>query len=172
MMQDDKQSYLIAVAVKDIYDDYLPYTSPAIKTRLTAQARNGKKADKLMADYAGKANDLEGYAKLMGAEVSEGNVNITSPTLLSIGINESALQGAIASAEKGKLVGPVKGNRGVLVFEVREINTDNRPFNEAEYGNRFNTTFGLNRRQSPLPLLLGKDAVDNRSLNFVQAVGE
>lgn len=172
MMQDDKQSYLIAVAVSDIYDDYMPYTSPAINTQLTAQARNAKKADKLMADYAGKASDLEGYAKVLETEVAEGNVNITSPALLSIGINESALQGAIAAAEKGKLTGPVKGNRGILVFEVRDINTDNRPFNIDEYGNRFNQTFGISRRPTPLPLLLGSDKVDNRSLNFVQAVGE
>lgn len=172
MMQDDKQSYLIAVAVSDIYDGYMPYTSPAINTQLTAQARNAKKADKLMADYAGKANDLEGYAKVLETEVAEGNVNITSPALLSIGINESALQGAIAAAEKGKLTGPVKGNRGILVFEVRDINTDNRPFNVDEYGNRFNQTFGISRRPTPLPLLLGSDKVDNRSLNFVQAVGE
>ncbi len=172
MMQDDKQSYLIAVAVSDIYDDYMPYTSPAINTQLTAQARNAKKADKLMADYAGKASDLEGYAKVLETEVAEGNVNITSPALLSIGINESALQGAIAAAEKGKLTGPVKGNRGILVFEVRDINTDNRPFNVDEYGSRFNQTFGISRRPTPLPLLLGSDKVDNRSLNFVQAVGE
>jgi peptidyl-prolyl cis-trans isomerase D len=172
MLQDDKQSYLIAIAVTDIYDDYMPYTSPALNTQLTAQARNAKKADKLMSDYTGKASDLEGYAKAMSAEVAEGNVNITTPTLLNIGFNESALQGAIAAAEQGKLTGPVKGNRGILVFEVREVNTDNRPFTESEYGNRFNQTFGLTRQATPLPLLLGKDKVDNRSLNFVQAVGE
>lgn len=172
MMQDDRQSYFLAIAVKDIYDDYLPYTSSALNTRLTAQALNGKKADKLMADYQGKASDLDGYAKLMGVEVAEGNVNITTPTLLNIGVNESALQGAIAAAKKGDFVGPVKGNRGVMVFKVTDVNTDNRPFTEAEYGERFNSTFGLGRRPSPLALLLGDEKIDNRSLNFVQAVGE
>lgn len=172
MLEDDKQSYLIALAVTDIYDEYIPYTSPAISTRLTALARNSKKADKLMAEYAGKATDLEGYAKLMGVEVAEGNVNITTPTLLNIGVNESALQGAIAAAEKGALVGPVKGSRGVMVFEVRDINTDNRPFTAVEYGSRFNTTFGLGRNLSTLSLLLGDEEIENRSLNFIQAVGE
>lgn len=172
MMQDDKQSYLIAVAVKDIYDDYMPYTSPAVNTQLTAQARNAKKAEKLAADYAGKANDVAGYASAMGVEAAEGNVNITTPALLSIGFNESALQGAIAAADKGKLVGPVKGNRGIMVFEVKDINTDNRPFNAEEYGQRFAQTFGLARQQTVLPLLLGKEKIDNRSLNFVQSVGE
>lgn len=172
MMQDDRQSYLMAVAVRDIYDDYLPYTSPAVNPGLTAQALNGKKADKLMADYQGKANDLAGYAKLMGVEVADGNVNITTPALLNIGVNESELQGAIAAAPKGKLVGPVKGNRGVLVFQVTDINTDNRPFNEAEYGERFNMTFGLGRQTNPITLILGDEKIDNRSLNFVQSIGE
>ena len=172
MMQDDRQTYLIAVAVDDIYNDYLPYTSAAVKPRLTAQALNSKKADKLMADYQGKATDLAGYAKLMGVEVAEGNVNITTPTLLSVGVGESAIQGAIAAAAKGQLVGPVKGNRSVMVFEVKDINTDNRPFNEAEYGQRFNMTFGMGRQVNPLSLLLGDEKIENRSLKFVQSVGE
>lgn len=125
-----------------------------------------------MADYQGKASDLAGYAKLMGVEVAEGNVNITTPTLLNVGVGESALQGAIAAAAKGQLVGPIKGNRGVMVFEVKDINSDNRPFNEAEYGERFNMTFGMGRQVNPLRLLLGDEKIENRSLKFVQSVGE
>ncbi|MDE6311603.1 MAG: SurA N-terminal domain-containing protein [Muribaculaceae bacterium] len=173
MLQDDKQSYLIAMAVTDIYDKgYLPANSPAIATQLRQQALNSKKADKLMADYAGKANDVAGYAKAMGAEAAESNVNFNSPVFLNMGIYESALQGAVAAAEKGKTVGPVKGNHAVLVFEVTDVNTDNRPFTAEEYGQRFNQTFGMGRLQSPLPLLLGKNKVDNKSLNFISPVGE
>ena len=171
LLQDTKQSYLLAMAVSDIYDDYLPYNADAIKNQLRAEALSGKKADKLMADYAGKASDLAGYAGAMGVEVAEGDVAFTSPLLLNLGINESELQGAIAAAPKGTLVGPVKGKHGILVFEVRDINTDNRPFNEAEYGARFLQAFGLGRVDETA-LLLGKDKIDNRSLNFVQAVGE
>ncbi len=173
MFQDDKQSYLIAMAVTDIFDgDYLPWNSPAIKNQLRAQALNSKKADKLMADYAGKANDLAGYAKAMGLEVAEGSAAFTSPVLLNLGVNESALQGAVAAAEQGKLVGPVKGNRGVLVFEVKSVDTDNRPFNVDEYSARFNQTFGISRLNNPMPLLLGKEKIENKSLNFVVAPGE
>ncbi|MDE6277458.1 MAG: SurA N-terminal domain-containing protein [Muribaculaceae bacterium] len=173
MLQDDKQSYLLAMAVTDIYDDgYLPATSPAIATQLRQQAMNSKKGDKLLADYAGKASDVAGYAKAMGVETAEGNVNFNSPVLLNMGVRESALQGAIAAAEKGKTVGPVKGNHGVLVFVVNDVNTDNRPYNAEEYGQRFNQSFGMGRLQSPLPLLLGKDKVKNKSLNFISGVGE
>ncbi len=172
MLQDDRQSYLIAMAVMDKYDDYLPWTSPAVSTQLMSRALNSKKADKLAADFSGKANDLQGYASAMETEVARGNVNITTPMLLNIGISENELQGAIAAAEKGKVVGPVKGQRGIMVFEVENINTEGRPFDEADYGARFAQTFGIGRIQSPLPLLLGSDKVDNRSLNFVQSVGE
>ena len=172
MMQDDRQTYLMAVAVKDVYDDYMPWYSDATKTQLETRARNLKKAEKLMADYAGKANDLEGYAKLMGDSIKHGTVNINTPTLLTIGVGESALQGKIAATEKGKFVGPVKGNRGVIVYTVEDVKAEGRPFNERDYGMRFNQTFGIARQQSPLPLLLGKNKIDNRSLNFVQSVGE
>ena len=172
MLQDDKQSYLIALAVTDVYDDYMPWNSAAVVNQLRAQARNGKKADKLVADYAGKASDIAGYAGVMKSEKQEGDVAIAGVMPVSIGFAESGIQGAIAAAPKGKLVGPVKGNRAVVVFQVTDINTDNRPFTEAEYGQRFNQTFGLSRRNNALPLLLGADKVDNRSLNFVQAVGE
>lgn len=169
MMQDDKQSYLIAVAVKDIYNDYLPADAAAIAPQMRMQALNAKKAAKLAADYSAKGNSVADYAKAMEVEVQEGDVNIISPAILNLGVNESAVQGAIAAADKGQLVGPVQGNRGIIVFEVQDINTDNRPFNAAEYGQRFMQNFGFSRRQSPLPLLLGKGKIENRSLNFVQS---
>lgn len=173
MLQDDKQSYLIAMAVTDIYDKgYLPATAPAIVGQLRMQALNSKKADKLMAEYQGKANDVAGYAKAMGVEAAEGNVNFNSPVLLNLGVNESAIQGAVAAAAKGQTAGPVKGNHSIIVFEVTDINTDNRPFNAEEYGQRFNQAFGMGRLQSPLPLLLGKNKVENKSLNFISSVGE
>ncbi len=172
LLQDDKQSYLMAMAVMDVYDDYIPYTASSVNSQLRAQARNSKKAAKLMADNAGKAGSLSEYAQVLGAEVQEGDVVFTAPALVGFGVNESALQGAIAAAEQGQLVGPLAGNRGVMVFEVRNVDTDNRPFNAEEYGQRFYQTFGLSRRPSPLPLLVGKNKIENKSLNFVQAVGE
>lgn len=170
MLDDDKQSYLIAMAVTDIYDKgYLPATAPTIAPQLRQQAINSKKADKLMADYAGKASDVAGYAKAMDVESAEGSVNFNSAVLLNMGLRESALQGAIAAAEKGKVVGPLKGNHAILVFEVTDVNTDDRPFNQEEYSRRFAQNFGFGRLQSPLPLLLGKNKVDNRSLKFINS---
>lgn len=172
LLQDDRQSYLIAMAVMNEYDDYMPWSCNAVKNQLRAQAFNAKKADKLMEKFAGKASDLKGYAEVLGKEIEHGNVNIMSPSLLNIGLNESALHGAIAAAEKGEFKGLLKGNRGVLAFEVEAVNTENRPFDEADYGMRFFQAYGIGRTQNILPLLLGNETIENRSLNFVQAVGE
>ncbi len=174
VVQDDRQTYLMAVAVKAIYDDYMPWNSAAINSQLEMRARNNKKAEKLMADFTGKATDLMGYAKAMTNDtiVSKGNVNITTPVLLTVGVGESELQGGIAGAEPGTLVGPVKGSRNVMVYMVEDVKTEGRPFNELDYGTRFAQTFGVTRQNTPMSLLLGKDRIDNRSLNFIQTVGE
>lgn len=173
MFQDDKQSYYIAMAVTDIYDDgYLPSSSPAINNQLRMQALNSKKGDHLMSQYAGKATDIEGYSQAMEAPVNQGSVNFNSPVLLTLGVNESAIQGAIAAATPGELAGPVKGNHGVIVFVVNDVNTDSRPFNAEEYGQRFNQSFGIGRINNPMPLLLGKHKIENKSLNFISAAGE
>ena len=165
VFQDDKQTYLIAIAVKDIYNDYRPFNSPSIYPQLTTEARQSKKAAVLMDRYNGKADNLAGYAQLMGAEVAEGDVNLSSPILLNMGVGEGALQGAIAAAQQGKLTGPVQGKNGILVFEVQSINADNRPFDAAEYGQRFVSTY--NPLRAGAQLLLGKEKIDNLSLNFI-----
>jgi peptidyl-prolyl cis-trans isomerase D len=172
VFQDNKQSYLLAVAVKGIYDgEYLPWDCSSINTRLQALALAAKKGDKLVAQYAGKAKDLAGYAKLMGCEVSEADVNFTSPMVGTIGINESLLQGQIAAAKQGTVVGPVKANNAVVVFQVKKVDNQSRPYDYAEYASRFNQTLGAGRF-NPMQLLLGKNKVKNNSLDFVQSTIE
>jgi peptidyl-prolyl cis-trans isomerase D len=172
VFQDNKQSYMLAVAVKGIYDgDYLPWDCSAINTTLRAQALNAKKGDKLVAQYTGKAKDIAGYAKAMGTEVAEGDVNFNSPMLANIGVNESALQGAIAAAKQGAVVGPVKGNNAVVVFQVKKVDTASRPYSYEEYAARFNQSLGAGRF-NPMLLLLGKEKVKNNSLDFVQSTIE
>ena len=167
VFQDDKQTYLIAMAVDDIYEDYRPYRNNRVYAQLENEALNARKADQLMSQYAGQANDLAGYAQAMGATVNEGDVNITRPMLLNVGFGESALAGAIAAAPENTLVGPLKGKRGILVFEVRSTDTANRPFTEEEYGQQFLRTFHPVGSQSPRAFLLGKHKVENHSLDFV-----
>lgn len=176
--QDNKQTYLLTAAVKDIYDgEYLPANSPLIAEQINAKALRNKKAEKLIADYKGKAKDMAGYAKLMGTEVQSGDAMFNSPVLANIGFGESALQGQIAAAKKGALVGPVKGNNAVVVFVVTGDDKTNRQFSFDEYANQFNIELGIGGSRpmqdyQRFMLLLGKDKVKNNSLNFVQGFGE
>ncbi|MDE6487275.1 MAG: SurA N-terminal domain-containing protein [Muribaculaceae bacterium] len=167
--QDNKQTYIMAVAVKDIYDgDYLPATAPAINDQLRQQALGKKRGEALAAKYAGKANNVAGYAAAMESKVDTINVVFSQAMLPGIGFNESAIQGAVANAQKGAVTGPVAGNNAVVVFEVLDTKTEGRPYNFDEYAARFNQSLGINHF-TPIQLLLGKNKVKNYSLNFVQS---
>ncbi len=177
--QDSKGSYYLVAAVKDVYDgEYLPWNAEAVASRVETVALRNKKGAMLTERYAGQANDIAGYAKLMEVEPQKGDAIFTAPMLGTIGFNESVLQGAIASAEKGKLVGPIVGNTGVIVFTVDGEDVQGREYTFEEYSNQFNRSLGLGNMQllqSPnymLQLLLGNEEVKNHSLNFVQQFGE
>ena len=107
--QDKKQSYIAALAIDDIFEEYIPATFPDVKESIRVKLLNNKKAQKLMDEYKGKANDLAGYASLLGTEVTKMDVVFASPMFGHLGYNEAALQGQVAAAKKGELVGPVQG---------------------------------------------------------------
>lgn len=167
VFSDSKQSYLLAVAVNDIFDgEYEPWTSARIKDQLKAQVINDKKAAKVMDQYKGKAKDLAGYADLMGTEIGEGDVVFASPMLATIGFSESELQGRIAAAKEGTVVGPVKGNRSIVVFEVKSTTKEGRPYDFRQDATSFMQKFGIT---NPLELLLGKEKIENHSLKLIQS---
>lgn len=65
-----------------------------------------------MKKYAGKANDIDGYAKLLGKPVQTQRVGGGMPAF------EPALGGQVPYAEVGKVYGPVKGSGMVFVYTV------------------------------------------------------
>lgn len=166
---DNKQSYLMAITVKDIYDEVIPWNAKAIRNDLERRATVDKAGEKLIAEFAGKANDVAGYAQLFGGEVNEGDVIFASPRVATIGIRESAVQGAIAGAPEGKVVGPVAGNNAIVVFEVKSVSDESRPYTFDEYAQRFNRTMGIGTAD-PFKMLLGNNKVENHSLNFIQGI--
>ena len=166
---DNKQTYLMAMTVKDIYNDFIPWNAPSLRAGLERKATADKAGKKLIADFGGKASDIAGYASLFGGEVSEGDVIFVSPRVATIGIGESELQGAIAGAPEGKVVGPVAGNNSIVVFEVKSVSDESRPYSFDEYAQRFNRTMGIGL-VDPFKMLLGDNAVENYSLNFIQGI--
>lgn len=176
--QDNKQTYLLTAAVKNIYDDdYLPYDADLIADQISAQALKDKKAAKLIDEYKGKASDVAGYAKLMGVEPQTGDAMFNSPMLVSLGFGESLLQGAIAAAQQGQLTGPLEGNTSVVVFVVTGQDQSGREYKFEEYANQFNRQLGIAGTRpmqdfQRFALLLGNDKIENNSLNFIQGFGE
>lgn len=167
--QDKRQNYLAAIAVNDLYEDYIPYDAPAVKEALTAQVLSDKKAGKLIEQYSGKASDVKGYADLMGTEVAKTEVNFASPMFGNLGFNETTLQGALGAASKGALVGPVQGNTRVVVMFVDDIVTEGRPNEFVENAAEFNRTQGFQAIFTAANLfnvLRGKNTVTNYSLDF------
>ncbi len=133
----DNNDYLVAVCLDEIYDgDYMPYNSSQLKEMLTTKVRNSKKADALMAQFKGKANDVAGYAKVMGVQVDSAQVVFASNFVPKLE-NEPALIGRIAGTAKGKTVGPWKGENGVYVFQVYDVKTDGRKPSKEELNNRY-----------------------------------
>ena len=159
---------VLAVALSDIYDGgYTPVRDSQIHTILETRARNDKKAAKLIADYQGKANDVAGYAKLMGAQVDTTTVNFGQYMVPGLGMNESAVLGKVANASKGALVGPMKANNSVIVFQVTEIDNEGRPFNVEESSIRYAQQRGAARMMNVLDrILIGNQKVKNNMNTF------
>ena len=159
----------MAVSLDEIYDgDYMPWNAPELKEMLTNKVRNSKKADALMAQFKGKANDLNGYAKLMGAQVDSAQVVFASNFTPKLE-NEAGLAGRIAGSPKGKLVGPFKGENGVYVFQVYDIQKDARQPSKEELDNRYAQQRGGGMIANPnaMAFILGKATKVKRSLiNF------
>ena len=138
----DNNDVLIAVAVDEIYDgEYLPYNFAQGKEMLTQRVRNSKKGEDLMNQYKGKANDLNGYASLMGAQVDTARIVFAANGDPKIG-NEPGLVGRVAAAKPGTLQGPWKGENAVIVYQVVKQEKEERKPSKEELDNRYAQTRG------------------------------
>lgn len=157
----------IAVALDDIYEDYRPARDPQVNAALSAKALNNKKAAKLLADYQGKAKDVAGYAAVMGAQVDTTTVNLSQYMIPGIGMNEAAVQGRVAAAKAGQLVGPMQANNSVVVLQVLNIDNEGRPYSYDESAIRFGQQRGAGRMANMLPaILLGNNKIKNNINKF------
>ncbi len=167
IFSDDRNSRLTAVAIVDVYKDYVPATNPDVNRDLQARALADKKAGKLIADYAGKANDIAGYAAAMGATADTTTVNFGQQFIPGLGMGQAALTASVAAGNKGDLVGPIHSGNSVVVYYVTEIDKTATPFNEEQYRMTFDNYRGAQALGSRMGRLLqGREKVDNRILKF------
>lgn len=164
---DESSDKLIAVALNDVYEDYVPATDPQVKMMITAQVRNNKKAEQLINQFKGKAKDIPGYAKAMGVSVDSAAVTFGQFFIPGIGAAESELTARVATAKPGVVVGPVQANSGVVVFSVNNVESNGRPFNLEESSMQYMQTRGAGALMRNITgILLGNEKVTNNILKF------
>ncbi|MBD5251995.1 MAG: hypothetical protein HDS49_03030 [Bacteroides sp.] len=167
IMGDVQSGHLLAVALDDIYEGYTPARDPQLKEALTRRARNDKKAEKLIADFSGKASDVAGYARIMDDAVDTVSVNFGQQFIPGLGVGESEIQALVAASKQGQLVGPVKANNAVVVFQVIGVEDNARPYDAAENAVRYDQQRGAQRMAGNLSsILLGNKKVTNKMTTF------
>ena len=167
IMGDVQSGHLLAVALDDIYEGYTPARDPQLKEALSRRARNDKKAEKLIADYSGKASDVAGYARIMDDAVDTVSVNFGQQFIPGLGVGESEIQALVAASKQGQLVGPVKANNAVVVFQVIGVEDNARPYDAAENAVRYDQQRGAQRMAGNLSsILLGNKKVTNKMTTF------
>ncbi len=138
---------LLVVALTEVVEPgYLPVSTPSIKQYLTNRVRNDKKAADLIAQYQGKATDLQGFAKLIAPEdtaaVAAATVTFGQPYIPGIGFGESALIGQVSTSPLNTVVGPIQTNNAVIVYQVNNIDNEGRPYNFDESANNYAAQLG------------------------------
>lgn len=168
IFRDDRNTRLVAVALKDIYDDdYTPVTDPEINKYLTEEARKEKKAEKLLADYQGKGKTIYDYASLMDAKVDTTQVTFGQPRVMGFFTAEPALIGRASAAAPGSLSQPFKSSNSVIVFQVLDVEKSGLPYDEANAQASFNRTQGVDVLSRNFPAILrGNAKVENRIHKF------
>jgi peptidyl-prolyl cis-trans isomerase D len=165
--QHGSNDYLLAVAVVDVYDgSYVPYDAEMVKEYLKPIALNNKKAEKLIKQYSGKGKSIQEYATLFGSPASQADAVFDDAQIAGLGYGESEVQGHVAAAAKGKLVGPFKGNNAIYVISVTGSEKAGRPYNFKESSQAFTQKIVGAMMQQPLKLLVGDNKIKNNILSF------
>ena len=159
---------MVTVALDKINEaGYLGLDNDMVKVPMTLKARNDKKAAALIEKYQGKAKDLNGYAALMNAKVDTTQVTFGQMFIAKIGVGESNLTARVATAKQGEVVGPVKGNNGVYVFQVVKQDRTERTATPEEGNRQFAMQRGSNAVMNhALDILRKATTVENKMIKF------
>ena len=165
---DEQVKHFIVVAVKDIYDKgYTPASDEAVTRELSTKARAQKRGEKLMADYKGKANNVQGYADLMGAPVDTTEVTFGQNIVKGFSFGESALIANASVAQPGTVVGPFVTDNAIVVIEVVDVEDSPREFDYDNDALMFNQQQGSGLVQRNLnQILIGRNKITNNLQQF------
>ncbi len=168
ILEDGQNDLLVVVALEDILKPgYIPVTDADVRDALTEKVRNEKKGAALIEQFAGKANDVAGYAQLMKSNVDSTDVTFGQIFIPGIGAMESQLLGQVPVTAKGVVTGPVKGNNGVYVYVVYDVDNESRPYEYLENAARYNQQFGNQAvLQNFFDIMMEKTDIKNNTLKF------
>lgn len=137
------------------------------KEILRAEAVQEKKAEKLLATL-GEVKSMDKAKALQNVRTdSVKHVTFNAPAFVSVTMSsEPALSGAVAGAESGKFVGPIKGRGGILMFQVYNSTKSEEKYDEANEMLRLSQN-GLQAAGNFMTDIYQKaKVVDNRYLYF------
>ena len=158
-------SFVIAALDNISKEGYTPLEQ--LKDMLTMQIRNDKKAEKIIADLKAKnLNSLDGYAEAMKAQVDSAKfISFSSPSIAGVGY-EPVLSGLAPTAENGKVVGPVKGLRGVYVFAVTDKTVSEQPFDAQTETQKLQQNYNYLINSRLMDVLRDKADIKNTMIRF------
>lgn len=160
---DSKNTRLAAVAVVDEYKDYIPYTYPGLTGSITQSAQTEKNANIVINDVKGKGKNLADYQKLLNAQ------RIDTLRGVNLANNYYAQLGGVKAAKAGEIVGPVRWNSSVVVYQVVDQNEGSMPYDEKSSAMQFQRQAqSLVLGQNPDALLLGDGKVKYNFLRFTR----
>lgn len=156
-----ENSFLVAM-VSDISEKgYMPQA--AVEPYLRQELMREKKSEKIIADLKAKnPTNIEAAAKAMNSKVEEAKfISFNTSSIAGLG-SENALIGAATTAAKGKLEGPIAGNRGVYMFAVTGQENNNEPIDAAAEAEKYNQKVYVLLNQFMSVLEENADIEDNR----------
>lgn len=153
--------FLVAMVTNAVEEGYMSQAS--VEPFLRQQLLTEKKGEKMSADLKAKNyTNIDAAAQGMGGKVEEAKfVTFNTASIAGLG-NESALIGAASVAEKGKLQGPVAGNRGVYMFTVTNQTNNTQPMDTKAETEKYNQKVYAMMNQFMSVLKDNADIEDNR----------
>ena len=153
--------FIVAMVSNATEKGYMPQQN--VEVFLRNELLNEKKGEKISSDL--KAKNLTGItaaAQAMNSKVEEAKfVTFNTASIAGVG-TEYALIGAAATAEKGKLQGPIAGNRGVYMFTVTDQTLNTQPIDLVAETEKYNQRIYSMMNQFMTVLKDHADIEDNR----------
>ncbi len=145
---DDDHSYLLALAINDVYSDYRPVSDPSVANPIRQRLISEKKAAKLVDELKARgAKSVDAYAQAMGTAIEEADVNYGSGYVRGFVPGDAVLLANVKAAKEGQLVGPLATQNSVVVFVVNAIEKAPREFDfDTETKKVQNTEIGALQR--------------------------